>query len=95
MDQTDSDVSILKIIAIAVTVCFMSLVTGITTCSIVVAPEKTKQAKQNVELEKKKQAAIQTLIDKGIDPLTARCTVMGWSNDDLICNTKNYERRAR
>ena len=87
---------IVKPICVASCIIFSVLIIGASTCSVIVAPETTKQAesvnqlqRQQIEAERTRQQAIKELINDGVDPIIARCAVMGWNpNDSVVCATR-------
>ena len=80
MDTHESDVKQTKSVVIGLTCVAFVLITGISTCVMHGHEVTAKNTKAQT-------IAIEALIATGVDPVKARCYIIGWKNerDALIC----------
>jgi len=84
-DTTEHDVKCTKFACIALAASFFILVSGISSCQITkevyksdVIDAKTELARTQMELETGQNKALKELIDDGMNPIAARCAIIGW-----------------
>lgn len=81
----EHDVKIGRIVALAIVLVVFILVSGISSCQITkevyrsdVVDAKTKLTQTRMELETGQNEAILALINDGVNPIAARCAIVGW-----------------
>ena len=90
--QPEKEFSDNSVKTIATTVCICFAILGTASCSVLSGPETTKQTAIQLDVVKAKNDAVAKLIDKGVNPVSARCAIFGWENrmsspDALVCAT--------
>ena len=95
MTIENDDVKIAKYIAIGVAICFLGLVFSISgfqaynaskEASIINAETEQHKIRSVITIEQNQ--SIKKLIDDGINPIAARCAVIGWetTQDAMVCS---------
>ena len=93
--------SIERLITYAVAICFIALVLTIGSCTAhsnsydpkrlkeeaAVKEQEVKIQHERLMFEKERSAAIERLVDKGVNPIAARCAIEGWDKKatDVVC----------
>lgn len=94
MSNNEHDVKIGKSVALAIVSVVFILVSGMSSCQIAkevyqtdVIDAKTKLVNAETELEIKQNEKILELIDASVNPIAARCAIVGWKGPEetTIC----------
>ncbi len=94
VSMNEHDVKIGKAVAIAVVSIFFILASGMSSCQITkevyksdVIDAETALVNAQIELEIKQNEKIVELIDASVNPIAARCAIVGWKGPEetTIC----------
>ncbi len=94
MDENESNVRIAKTVVIGIVCVLFVGITGVTSCSMygdqmeaVNKKASTEYLKVEMDQQKAQNASIQTLVEKGTNPVAARCAIIGWETerDAIVC----------
>ena len=96
MDENESNVKIAKTVATALACVALVMITSVTGCYMhdnqmeaVNTAAQGAYLKIETEQDEKRGELLKNLISKGVNPVAARCAILGWESerDAIVCAT--------